>query len=150
MTVNDTNTVNKRVLTYLKKVKIQNQSNSNIIAYFAANINDIIKFIERPDDCGTWPFDFVCQVNDAIKKINKLALIDFPKIEKQTEEDRVLSRLLRKNNFFAFGTNLFFGSEITVFHVIAYMERDEVIYDWNADFVIGTKQEVKRVKEFLL
>jgi hypothetical protein len=112
--------------------------------------NDIIKYIEHPEDCGKWPFYFVGQVDNAVTKIAKKYLIDFPEIDKQTEEDRVLVKLLTKNNFYAFGTNTFFNNDITVHHVIAFMERNEVIFEWNRDFILRTQQAVNRVKEFLL
>lgn len=149
-TLDNINLTQKRVLTYLKNTKLQNQSCFNLTILFSVNPKDIIKFIERPDDCGNWPFDFVIQVQYAINKIDKIALTAFPKIEMQTEHDRVLSKLLRKNNYFAFGTNIFFKPELTVDHVIAYMERDMVIYEWNSDFAVRIEQEVRRVQEFLL
>jgi hypothetical protein len=148
--VNDIDITQKRVLDYLKKLKIQYPDSYNRLTIFGLKPNDIIKYIERPEDCGRWPFDFVAQVNFAITKISKKYLIDFPDIELQTEEDRVLSKILKKNNFFAFDSNTFFGAEITVHHVIAYMERDSAIYNWNAYFINQVRQEVKRVKEYLL
>jgi hypothetical protein len=150
MVISDIDSSKKRVATYLKKFKLHNPEYYDRLAMFSVKPNDIIKYIERPEDCGTWPFDFVGKVDFAVKRIAKMYLIDFPEIEIQTEEDRVLSKLLRKNNFYAFGTNTFFKNEVTVNHVILFMKRDAVIYDWNADFVLKTQHEVKRVKEFLL
>lgn len=138
------------VLTYLKKLKFQNLTYYDIIILFGVKPNDIIKYIERPEQCGKWPFDFVSQIYDAILKIEKYCLIGIPQIELQTDEDKVISKLLRKNFYLCFGTNTFFGDEIQVHHVIAFMERNEVIYEWNADFILKTQKEVKRVKEFLL
>lgn len=148
--ITDVDSTQKRVLTFLKKMKLQNQSCYGKLMLFSVKPNDIIKYIESPEKCGKWPIDFVIQVNHAIIQISKKYFIDFPEIEIQNDEDKVLSKLLRKNNFFAFGTNTFFGEEITVHHVIAYMERDELIYEWNPDFVLKTQLEVKRVKEVLL
>ena len=149
-TIYDADATNKIVVTYLKKMRLQNQAYYDKLILYGAKPHDIIKIIERPDECGTWPFDYVCQIFDAVKKTAKNYVIDFPEIEQQTDEDTVLSKLLRKNNDFAFGTNKFFGELITVKHVIAFMERNEVIYAWNGDFILRTQAEVKRVKEFLL
>ena len=80
----------------------------------------------------------------------KLFLVDFPKIETQTEEDRVLSKLLTNNNFNYFGINNIFKNEVTVNHVIQFMKRDAVIYDWNGHFVSHVIQEVQRIKNVLL
>ena len=149
MVVRDMDITQERVLRILKTMKLQNRAYYDRLMLFSVKPDDIIKYIERPEDCGKWPFDFLGEIQNAIKQISKKYVIDFPKIESQTDEDRVLSRLLRKHNFFAFGTNTFFKDEVTVHHVIAYMERDEIIYLWNPDFVIKTQHEVKRMKAFL-
>jgi len=138
------------VLTYLKKMKLHNKSAYDKIIIFGAKPHDIIKFIERPEDCGRWPIDFVYKVQSTIPKISKMFLIDFPKIEQQTEEDRILSKLLRKNNFPNFDADTFFGIMVSVNHVIQFLERDPVIYEWNAFFVLQVSEEVIRVKEKLL
>jgi hypothetical protein len=150
MVISDINSTEQKVLIYLKKMKLQNKSCYDRLILFGVKPNDIIKYIERPEDCGKWPFDFVYQVQNAVTKISKNYLMDFPEIEIQTEEDRVLSKLLTKNNFYPFGTNTFFKNDITVHHVTAFMERNEVIYEWNGDFILRIQQEVNRVKAFLL
>lgn len=147
-TKNDT--TKATVWSYLKKSKLQNKDLYDRLILFSVKPHDIVKYIERPEDIGKWPFDFVIQVEFAITQISKKLIIDFPKIEIQTEEDRVLSKILKKNSVFAFGTNSYFGEEITVSHVIAYMERDEIIYSWNSDFVLKTQNIVNKVKELLL
>ncbi|MHB1148406.1 MAG: hypothetical protein ACYC01_12535, partial [Lutibacter sp.] len=76
--------------------------------------------------------------------------IDFPKIDLQTEEDRVLSKLLRKNNFFSFFTYIFNSKMVSIQHIIQFMERDPIIFEWNADFVWQVSQEVNQVKNKLL
>ncbi|MHB1197225.1 MAG: hypothetical protein ACYC0A_10335 [Lutibacter sp.] len=138
------------VLTYLKKYKLYNKSAYEYLILFGVNPNDIIKFMEHPEKCGNWPFDFVCQVESAIAKIDKKYLIDFPKIDLQTEEDRVLSKLLRKNNFFSFFTYIFNSKMVSIQHIIQFMERDPIIFEWNADFVWQVSQEVNQVKNKLL
>lgn len=148
--ISDIDTIKNHVLTYLKKIKLQNQVYYEGLSLYCVKPNDIIKYIEHPEKCSKFPLDFIATIENAIIRISKKYLIDFPIIESQTEEDRVLSKLLRKNSFFAFGTNTFFREEITINHIIAYMERDEIIYLWNADFVLKTQHEVKRAKAFLL
>lgn len=71
-------TTKKSVLEYLKKKKLQNRESFDRLILFGVKPNDIIKYIERPDDCGRWPFDFVCQVHNAVQKISKKYLIDAP------------------------------------------------------------------------
>lgn len=140
----------KNVLTYLKRMKFQNQAYYDLIILYSVKANEIVNYIEHPEACGKWPFDYVCKIEYAINQISKKNLIDFPYIEIQAEEDRVLSKLLKKNNFLAFGSNTFFKENVTVNHVIAYMERNEIIYSWNSDFVLKTQQLVNKVKEQLL
>lgn len=139
----------KKVLTYLKKMKFQNQAYYDLIILYTVKANEIVKYLEHPELCGRWPFEHVCKIEYAINQISK-HLIDFPYIEIQTEEDRILSKLLKKNNFLAFGSNTFFNENVTVHHVIAYMERNEIIYSWNSDFVLKTQQLVNKVKAQLL
>lgn len=138
------------VLDYLKNMKKYCPLYYEHLRTFGVAPNDIIKVIENPDACGRWKFDYVGMVFQAIDKIDKYYLIPFPEIEKQTEEDRVISNILRKNSYYCFGTNTFFDELVKVNHIIDYMERNKVIYEWNAHFVLCVQQEVKRVKEFLL
>jgi len=138
------------VLDFLKK-EFYTLSNSNyILSFYSINAKDIIKYIEHPEKCGKWPFYFVCSVIEAIEKIKIKCNIPYPKIENQTEEDRVLSKLLAKNKFFCFGTNTFFKGSVNVEHVIKYMERSAEIKNWNAYFLHCVQLETLRVKEFLL
>lgn len=150
MVISDIDSTQKRIVTFLKKMKLHNPEYYDRVIMFSVKPNDIIKYLELPENCGNWPFDFVGKVEFAVKRIAKLYLVDFPEIETQTEEDRVLSKLLTNNNFNAFGTNTFFKNEVTVNHVIQFMKRDAVIYDWNGYFVSQVKQEVQRVKNILL
>ncbi len=126
-------------------------SNCNqVLVFYNINARDIIKYIEHPEKCGNWSFDFVCNVTEAIKKIKAKYIIPYPKIENQTEEDRVLSKLLAKNKFYGFGTNTFFKDRVNIEHVIHYMERSAEIKNWSAYFLRCVQLETVRVKEFLL
>ena len=48
------------------------------------------------------------------------------------------------------GSSEFIGNIVNINHVIQYMERNPVIYEWNGDLVKSVQYEVKRVKEKLL
>jgi hypothetical protein len=138
------------VLDFVKK-ELSIISNSNqVLAFYSINAKDIIKYIEHPEKCGNWPFDFVCSVIEAIKKIKAKYIVPDPKIENQTEEDRVLSKLLAKNKYYCFGTNTFFKDRVSIEHVIHYMERSAEIKNWNAYFLQCVQLETVRIKEFLL
>ena len=106
------------VLVFLKKEMQLVNSRGFISAFFGAGLKDMIKYIETPEKCGRWPFEYVLLTEDAIKKTKKKYLIDFPVIENQTEEDRVLSKLLLKNNLYYFGINTLFDGIVQQKHVI--------------------------------
>ncbi len=143
-------TDNTEVLKYLKAEYELVCDSNMVLVYYSVGVKDLIKYLEYPDKCGKWPFEFVLMVEDALKKIKKKYLIEYPIIENQTDEDLVLSKLLEKNNFYCFGTNTFFYGSVKVSHVIQYMKRQAVIYDWSAYFLLTVQAETKRVKEFLL
>ncbi len=139
-----------RVLAYLKRAQQCYPDDFGKLILCGAKATDMIKLLEQPEACGNWPFDFVCDMYRAIDKTAKRITLPFPVISEQTEEDRVISRILKKNPWLSLGTNRFFYEPVTVQHVIAYMERKAVINTWNADFIHKVEQEVKRAKEFLL
>ncbi|TRX16124.1 hypothetical protein FNW25_01740 [Flavobacterium franklandianum] len=146
----DTIAMNQNVVTYLKKFKLHHKALYDRLIIFGVKPNDVIKYLEQPEQCGNWPFDFVCEMASVIPKISKKYLIDFPIIELQTEEDRVISKLLRKNNLLAFDIKIYLNKMVSVNHLIQFMERDPIIYEWNAYFVWQVSQEVIEVKEKLL
>ena len=139
------------VLEFLKKELKVVENKNGILVFYAVGAKDLIKYLEHPEKCDRWPFDFIFSVESALKKIKMNILsIPFTIIEAQTEEDRVLSKLLSKNDFFCFGTNTFFKGSVDVSNVIQYLERQNVIYDWSSLFLTKVQQETKRVKEFVL
>jgi hypothetical protein len=146
----ETTIVEHEVLDFVKKELQLFHKTNLVVSFYGVKARDIVKFIEHPEKCGNWPFDFVGQVMESIKKIKKKYVIPYPTIEKQTEEDRVLSRLLSKNEFLCFGTTSFFKGYVNVEHVIQYMERNEAIKNWNAYFLCNVMAETQRVKAFLL
>lgn len=138
------------VLEFLKKELKATERTNVVLSFYGIGARDLVKYLEYPEKCGSWPFDFVLMVEDALKKIKKKYIIPYPVIENQTEEDRVLSRLLIKNNYYCFGTNTLFNGQVKVNHVIQYMERQNAINDWSAFFLTKVQMETIRVKEFLL
>lgn len=150
MTITEISEKDKQVLDYVKSELDRYANQNTVLIFFGVSAKDMVKFIERPEACGKWPFEFVCQMTKAIDKTHKKYIIPYPEIEDQTEEDRVIAKILMKNNLFKFGTNTFFKNGITVQHVIQYLERDSSIYNWNAIFAVQVQQEVIRVKEFIL
>ena len=138
------------VLVFLKKELELANSRGFISAFFGAGLKDMIKYIETPEKCGRWPLELLLLTEEAIKKTKKKYLIDFPVIENQTEEDRVLSKLLLKNNYFCFGKNTLFDGIVQLENVVQYMERQPLIYDWTSYFVLRVQATTTKVKEFLL
>lgn len=82
-------TAELEVLEFLKKELELVRNLNGSLSFYAVNIKDLIKFIEHPEKCGNWPFDFVYTVMEAIKKIKKNYIIPNPIKENQTKEDIV-------------------------------------------------------------
>jgi len=143
-------TKENQVLEFLKRELKTAEHTNSVLCYYGVGAKDLVKYLEHPKKCGNWLFDFVILAEESVNKINNKYLIPFPIIENQTEQDRVLSKLLSKNNWYCFGTNAFFNDHVKVSHVIQYMERQGAIYDWTAYFLLRVQAETKRVKEFLL
>lgn len=59
------------ILEYLKKEQNEINNTGLISIYYGVGTKDIIKFIERPETCGKWPFDFVCMAQRAVNLIAK-------------------------------------------------------------------------------
>ncbi|TAE13124.1 MAG: hypothetical protein EAY72_08805 [Bacteroidetes bacterium] len=138
------------VLDFVKKELYAIRNTNQVIIFYGVGAKDIVKFIETPEKCGKWPFDFVCTVTEAIKKIKRHYIVPYPEIETQTEEDRVLSKLLAKYRHNCFGTNTFFEGSVSLDDVIHYMNRNVEIKNWNASFLRAVQMKTARVKEFLL
>ena len=60
-----------QVLEYLKKKQNEINGKNIIASYYGVGAKDIIKYIERPEACGKWPFDFVCLTQRAVNLIAK-------------------------------------------------------------------------------
>lgn len=65
-----------KVLDYLKKEQNEINNTGLISIYYGVGVKDIIKYIERPEACGKWPFDFVCMAQRAVNLIAKNYLIN--------------------------------------------------------------------------
>lgn len=142
--------IEEAVLDYLKKFKKYCSHAYNKLLIWGVRPNNIIRFIENNQKEVLMNYDFIIQIESAIKKIYEHNIIPFPKIESQQEEDKLLAKVIRNGHEIMFGKSNFFRMEVTKEQVAKYLERNEEIHDWNADFVIKVQNEVERAKLFLL
>lgn len=138
-----------QVLDYVKASIRRHENEYGVLSFYAVGAKDIIKFIERPEACERWPYDFECRVEEAIASLAKKYIVPFPEIEEQTEEDRVLSKLFKKHKNLTVGNTDFFNNYFQAHHFIYYMERHPDIYKWDAYFIKKLQHEIKRMKEIL-
>ena len=138
------------VLVYLKNMRKYSPENFKLLICYTVRADTLIKFLEDPDSFGDHDFVYVGSIFKAIRKLAKNYLLPFPEIEEQTEEDRVISKLLRKGSVYYNCESEYISKLVNINHVIKYMERNPEIYDWNSYLIIRVQQEVKRVKEKLL
>ena len=71
MEKNTINEVEKKVLDFLKKQQEEIKGTNLIAVHYGVGAKDLIKFIERPEECGRWPFDFVGMAQRAVNLISK-------------------------------------------------------------------------------
>lgn len=141
--------VQNEVLKYLKNDKRVNPERFSLLMIFGVKPTDVIKYIKRPEACGTWPFDFVHQVDCAISKIYAKYIIDFPVIPPKNDVDDFIAKMFSKNESLFTLKSHHFSDEITLTHMLNYLKRDPDIFTWNADFIINVQSEYKRCIEKL-
>ena len=141
--------VQNEVLKYLENDKRVNPERFTILGIFGVKATDVIKYIKRPEACGTWPFDFVHQVDCAISKIYAKYIIDFPVIPPKNDVDDFIAKMFSRNGTIATLDSHFFEHEVTLPHMIKYLERDSEIFTWNAYFILYVQSEYKRCIEKL-
>lgn len=143
--------INAEVIEYLRREKIQDPEYYSCIAVKGVKPNDIIKLINKADITTRWGRDYTIRVNAAIDYIYDECIIPYKgyTIEKQTEEDRILAKIIRNR-----GNMMFYDDElserVSLNHVIGYLERSELLLNWNHRFIERTKIQVDQIKEMLL
>ncbi len=141
----------KQVLEFVKSELRRYEHQNGVLIFFGVGAKDMVKFIERPEACGKWPFDFVCEMMEAIKKMHAKFIIPYPEIEEQTEEDRVLAKLLKKHDHIPKGMDAaYIITQDDLKDIVAYMERREVIKEWTAYYLSAIQYRTKLIKDFFL
>lgn len=134
------------VLAFLKNMKQYAPENFDYLIYFGALAREMIKFMEHPEKYGDFDFGFVCSLFRAIDKTFQHYVMERPEIPAQTEEDRILSSILiiAEYNFLtAYTNNRLFNKS----HLINYLKRDSVIYNWNGWLLLNIQKEVEEMKK---
>lgn len=134
------------VLAFLKNMKQYTPDNFDYLTYYGASALEMIKFMEHPERYGDLDFGFVCGLFRAIDKTFKQYVIECPEIPVQTEKDRILSSILiaAEDSFLtAYTNNCLFNKS----HLISYLKREDVIYNWNGWLLLNIQNEVEEMKK---
>ncbi len=141
-----------QVVEYLKKTKRQYPILYEKMILFGAKPNDIIKFITNRSATVEWNFDYKMTVDFALNRIYDeiIDVIPYPALEPQSQEDIIVAKILSKiepllPSIFKIGNFC-----VSFPHIIAFLNRDAVITDWNPDFVIDVMRETQRLKDELI
>ncbi len=137
------------VLQYLQNCKQQNEKYYSEMLIWGVRPNDIIKWMNSPVKYAHWNYEHIDKVEHAINQIAFYNLKEAPVIEPQYREDIILAKVLR-NSLMVFDRSDFFSGQVNRIHVIQFLERDEIIYHWNNDFLLKVIADLNRVKEHLL
>jgi len=120
--------------------------NFNYLTYYGASAREMIKFMEQPERYGDFDFEFVCGLFRAIDKTYKHYVIECPEIPAQTEEDRILASILIVAEYSLLSAN----TNIRLFnksHIISYLKREDVIFNWNGWLMTCIQREVEEMKK---
>jgi hypothetical protein len=144
--------VHHSVLDYLQKEKAQYPEVYSKLMIKATNPNDIAKYIKNDEIIRRWDFEYYHRVELAIDYIYDDLIMgyEFPKIEAQTLEDVTLAKILKNPEIWVPISSDFLFGYVTLSHIIAFLNRDNEIFNWNTRFLILVMKNVTKVKELLL
>ncbi len=134
-----------KVLAYLKNMKQYAPDNFDYLIYYGVSAREMIKFLEHPEKYGDFDFSFVCNLFTAIRKTYKNCIIERPEVPVQTTEDKIIASILKTSNN-AFKTLYANERMINKSHLIAYLTRDEVIWNWNNRLLLVVQKKVEELK----
>ena len=141
--------VDAKMLAYLKKRKLQNPEHFDKVILWGVKPNSIIKYLENHESVKRWDNLLFEKLENAINKIAGNCSVPYPEIPEQTEEDKLLSKIITKSGWRLFNTD-FWDMEINRTHIVKYLNRDIELKEWNADFVLKVQWKVAEVKDYLL
>lgn len=133
------------VLAYLKNMKQYAPANFNYLSYYGASAREMIKFLEHPEKYGDFEFSFACNLFTAIRKTYKNFLIERPEVPVQTIEDKIIASILESSKD-AFKSLYASERMVNKSHLIAYLSRDEVIWNWNSWLLFVVQKKVAEIK----
>ncbi len=99
-----------------------------------------------------WKGDYEEDVCNTIEFIYTHLIYPFtpPVIKEATIVDKFIAKMQFKRGWWVLGDSHFFREPVTIEHVVKYLQGENEIYTWNADFIYMVQQECKRVKEVLV
>ena len=142
--------VNFWVRDYLEKYRRVNRASFAKLVIDGYSASALLGYLNNPPEEERESFDYRKSLRYTIKKIYETRNIPFPPVQPATETEWNIESLLKHNGESVFKTTPFFFNPVTVSHVIQYLQRDETIYSWNADFLRCVQAEYRRAKDELI
>jgi len=137
--------IDDAVLEYLEKFKATILDDYSRLAIFGVSARDMVKYLKDKTIAIKWGEEFTAKMRRAVDKTYEKYIIDFPEIPPKNRVDIFIAKMFKKNNTMALGTNAFFTELVNINHMIAYLNRDKVIYSWNPYFILLLQHEHKRM-----
>ncbi len=141
--------IDKIVIRYLNNCKIQYGELYSSLGLWGVRPDSIIKYLGSPESFYHKKQQYIDDLEDAIDKIYNKSIIETPEIGEQQLEDVILAKVLR-NVSWVFDRSDFLPRPITKNHIIQYLERSKIIYQWNNDFLWMVKRYAQKTKDYLL
>ncbi len=133
------------VLAFLKNLKQYAPENFDYLVFYGASAREMIKFMEYPEKYGNFDFVYVCGLFESIRKTFNHYIIPQPEITVQVEEDRILASTLICSDH-AFSSIYSKERMINKSHLIDYLLRKDVIFNWNGLLVSIVQKIVEKLK----
>jgi len=130
----------KAVLTHLNALKTFYGEDFDKLIIYGEKATAMVKLLADPDAFAKrWNALYAFQLYRAIDTIYEKNIIPFPKIPRRTDKERILLNLLLMYGEGILGRDPYFEYGVKLHHVLAYLQRDKVIYTWEPSAVLAVK-----------
>lgn len=134
-----------KLLAFLKNMKQYAPDNFNYLIYYGASTREMIKFIEQPEKYVNVDFHFIFGLFSAMRKTFKHYVNKQIEVSLQTKEEKILASILN-NSKDAFSPLFVNERLINKSHLITYLNRDEVIDNWNSWLLFEVQNKAEELK----
>jgi hypothetical protein len=140
------------VLAHLRGLKEFYGEDFHKIIIGGANVKELMRLLEDPVAFAKRSNCFrALQLYRIIDTIyEKRLMFPFPKIPRRTEKERILLNLLLRHGEGILGRDPYFDGGVRLHHVVAYLQRDKVIYSWERSATYSVMNTCERALNELL